>query len=286
MHSRRSERVGATVARLVVAVALALVASGLGPAGLPRAEAAGPHGPDTCLWGFVWREARPSDHVCVTPAIRSQTWTDNALAASRRSPTGGTWGPDTCLPGFVWRGAYSGDVVCVPPATRTQAADDNAHTAERRARDTYDGGGAGFPFPFDCVSGGVTDLLMEPDGSFTFGVQLVNSDLLPNGACRPGRQVAVLCGVPLLDGGALWFSHSAWIPSGQFGSPLHNWSTSGTDARIADSWTRLPRRGPMASDLMGASLCGLADTRSVAVITSLIVDGLDTTGPIVTISAT
>src|SRR5207244_10859723 len=26
-----------------------------------------------CLQGFVWREAGPSDHVCVTPAVRSDT---------------------------------------------------------------------------------------------------------------------------------------------------------------------------------------------------------------------
>jgi hypothetical protein len=29
-------------------------------------------GPDTCQQGFVWREARPGDHVCVTPETRSQ----------------------------------------------------------------------------------------------------------------------------------------------------------------------------------------------------------------------
>src|SRR3712207_3012039 len=47
-----------------------------------------PNGPDTCKNGFVWREARPSDHVCVTPANRQTTQDENALAASRVDPNG------------------------------------------------------------------------------------------------------------------------------------------------------------------------------------------------------
>jgi hypothetical protein len=87
---------------------------------------------DRCLQGYVWREARADDHVCVTPATRSQTWADNAAAASRRNPAGGPFGPDTCLPGYVWREAFLGDHVCVTPATRSQAAADNAQAAGRR----------------------------------------------------------------------------------------------------------------------------------------------------------
>lgn len=83
------------------------------------------YGPGTCLKGFVWREARPGDHVCVTPRARDQARKDNAAAASRRSPTGGAYGADTCRQGFVWRDAFAGDHVCVPVATRTQAAHDN-----------------------------------------------------------------------------------------------------------------------------------------------------------------
>jgi len=79
-----------------------------------------------CEAGFVWREANPSDKVCVTPAIRAQTQEENRLAASRRSPNGGPYGPDTCLQGYVWREAYQGDVVCVPPSSRDQAREDNA----------------------------------------------------------------------------------------------------------------------------------------------------------------
>lgn len=83
------------------------------------------YGPDTCIQGFVWREAIPNDRVCVTPQVRQQTQSDNTQAAARRSPTGGSFGPDTCRSGFVWREAFSGDRVCVAPQTRAQAAQDN-----------------------------------------------------------------------------------------------------------------------------------------------------------------
>lgn len=84
-----------------------------------------------CLQGYVWREAVPSDHVCVTPAVRAETRNENTLAASRRNPNGGPFGPDTCLQGFVWREAFSGDHVCVPPSSRTRAQQDNAAAGER-----------------------------------------------------------------------------------------------------------------------------------------------------------
>jgi hypothetical protein len=90
-------------------------------------------GPGTCAQGFVWREAVPSDHVCVTPQVRDQTRTENAQAASRRNPTGGPYGPDTCAQGYVWREAFQGDHVCVVPESRGQAAQDNASAAGRNA---------------------------------------------------------------------------------------------------------------------------------------------------------
>ena len=90
-------------------------------------------GPDTCIQGFVWREAVPNDHVCVTSQVRDQTRSDNAQAGARRSPTGGPFGPDTCIQGFVWREAFSDDHVCVSPQTRTQAAQDNSQATVRDA---------------------------------------------------------------------------------------------------------------------------------------------------------
>jgi hypothetical protein len=49
-----------------------------------RSPDGGAYGPDTCLQGYVWRDAVSGDHVCVTPATRDQAAQDNSLAASRR----------------------------------------------------------------------------------------------------------------------------------------------------------------------------------------------------------
>jgi hypothetical protein len=88
----------------------------------------------TCRSGFVWREARPQDFICVTPETRAQTAEDNRLAASRRDPNGGPYGPNTCRQGFVWREAFPDDLVCVTPETRAQAAEDNRLAASRRTQ--------------------------------------------------------------------------------------------------------------------------------------------------------
>jgi hypothetical protein len=75
----------------------------------------------SCAQGYVWREASSTDRVCVTPATRTETAADNALAGARHEPNS-----TTCIQGYVWREAYLGDVVCVTPATRAQAKTDNA----------------------------------------------------------------------------------------------------------------------------------------------------------------
>ena len=85
-----------------------------------------------CLQGWVWREARSSDHVCVTGATRSQVAADNAVKASRW--VNGAYGPHTCVQGYVWREAWVGDDVCVTGAQRTQARVDNADSRNRVAR--------------------------------------------------------------------------------------------------------------------------------------------------------
>ncbi|MFO1104867.1 MAG: beta/gamma crystallin domain-containing protein [Amaricoccus sp.] len=90
------------------------------------------NGSDTRQSGFVWREARDGDHVCVTPEIRKQTRDENAQAGSRRAGDG-AYGPNTCASGFVWREAFPGDVVCVSPRSREQAAADNRRASVRRA---------------------------------------------------------------------------------------------------------------------------------------------------------
>ena len=87
---------------------------------------------DTCRQGFVWREAFPGDHVCVTPKTRDQAAQDNSQADARRQAGGGAYGPNTCRPPYVWREARSGDAVCVTEKTRSDTALDNAQAAARR----------------------------------------------------------------------------------------------------------------------------------------------------------
>ncbi len=83
-----------------------------------------PYGPDTCKQGYVWRDAIPGDHVCVTPDRRTTAAHENSIAGSRVDPTG-AYGPNSCKSGFVWREAYPGDVVCVTGARRTQVHQEN-----------------------------------------------------------------------------------------------------------------------------------------------------------------
>ncbi|SEH74110.1 hypothetical protein SAMN04489835_3522 [Mycolicibacterium rutilum] len=113
-----------TLAAVVAAVATSLAAPAL-------AEPL-PYGADTCIQGYVWREARSGDTVCVTPAVRSATAQQNAAAGQNVEPGGGAYGPNTCKQGFVWREAYGGDVVCVTPDVRAQAAADNAAAQSRK----------------------------------------------------------------------------------------------------------------------------------------------------------
>jgi hypothetical protein len=87
---------------------------------------------DTCIQGYVWREATPSDRVCVTPETRTQTAEDNSTAASRIDPVDRTYGPFTCVQGYVWRETTPNDLVCVTPGTRSQAASDNNQASSRR----------------------------------------------------------------------------------------------------------------------------------------------------------
>ena len=90
-----------------------------------------PYGPDTCKQGYVWRDAIPGDHVCVTPDRRSTAANENAIAGSRVDP-GGAYGPNSCVSGFVWREAYVGDVVCVTGDRRTQVKQENLEGPSHR----------------------------------------------------------------------------------------------------------------------------------------------------------
>ncbi|MCB9994240.1 MAG: SH3 domain-containing protein [Hyphomicrobiaceae bacterium] len=83
-----------------------------------------PYGPDTCKQGYVWREAHPQDHVCVTPQSRTLVAQENANAGLYVDPNG-AYGPNSCKQGFVWREAYQGDVVCVTPQRRADVHQEN-----------------------------------------------------------------------------------------------------------------------------------------------------------------
>ena len=100
---------------------------------LSAPASAQPYGPDTCIQGYVWREAGPGDNICVTPAVRDATAAQNADAVANRDPTG-AYGSNSCNQGYVWREAFDGDVVCVTPDVRTQAQADNAAAQSRYQR--------------------------------------------------------------------------------------------------------------------------------------------------------
>lgn len=86
----------------------------------------------SCVKGFVWREARPSDHVCVRPEIRADVAEQNRTRAKRW--TQGAYGPQTCIAGYVWRDAFASDKVCVTPKFRDQTKKDNQAAASRLAK--------------------------------------------------------------------------------------------------------------------------------------------------------
>jgi hypothetical protein len=113
---------------------LALAVTGAVAVTPHSAKAVGWYGPNTCLEGYVWREAFPGDDVCVTPDRRQQTADENAQAASLVDPNG-AYGPDTCINGYVWREAGTDnpvfplqlitDHVCVTPDIRSQVWEEN-----------------------------------------------------------------------------------------------------------------------------------------------------------------
>jgi hypothetical protein len=79
-----------------------------------------------CKSGYVWRDAKDGDGVCVTPQERAEAKAQNANAEGNRKVGGGPYGPNTCRGGYVWREAFAGDVVCVTPYERQKAKDQNA----------------------------------------------------------------------------------------------------------------------------------------------------------------
>jgi hypothetical protein len=113
----------------IVPPAAASAASG---AGAPRPAETAPEdevAPGPCLPGFVWREARPGDRVCVTTATRAEVAEQNATPDLNRAE-----GSLNCVSGYVWREAFDGDTICVDVATRARTRADNAEAEDRVAR--------------------------------------------------------------------------------------------------------------------------------------------------------
>lgn len=109
--------------------ALSLIVSAVGT--ISSAQAGGAYGPDTCQMGYVWREAYPGDHTCVTPSQRGRAVIDNRQSGNRVSATDRTYGDKTCRQGYVWRESFVGDTVCVTPEERARVKADNARAPRR-----------------------------------------------------------------------------------------------------------------------------------------------------------
>lgn len=127
-----------------------------------------PYGPDTCIQGLVWREARTGDTVCVTPEFRSRTAAENANPAANKEPLGGTYGPETCKQGFVWREAFDGDTICVTPDIRAanleaNAAAESNYQRNQPGEDATDDDGSNVVFEI-TGSGTVYSIDIDPGG--------------------------------------------------------------------------------------------------------------------------
>ena len=100
------------------------------PAPAPPAPAPAPAGgaAGSCKPGFVWRNARNGDVVCVTPQERDAAASQNLHALGNRVEVTN----NTCKPGLIWRNAWDGDDVCVTPQesddARRQNRDGPSHT--------------------------------------------------------------------------------------------------------------------------------------------------------------
>lgn len=147
--------------------------------------------PDTCVSGFVWREARSGDTVRVTPDMRATIAQQNGNAGANKDPSAGS-GPESCSQGYVWREAFNGDTICVTPDFRAQVLADNAAAASRKASNS--------PDPTPQSQG--TEVIFEITGSGT--VYTIDTDppsaRVPEGTPVPfKRTMTVPAGVDLIQ---------------------------------------------------------------------------------------
>jgi hypothetical protein len=228
--------------RLVAAlVGSATVAAGV--AALPgTAHAAGPAGPDSCLYGYVWRDTAPWDHVCVEPSSRDQAWFDNGEAWARVEPGQGDW----CRAGFVWREAWDGDHVCVTPDVRDRTWDENARAANRRALDhwSYDWGPVQLGVRGNGFVEGLMVIHLEPSGGYVFHGRMRNT-------ATTARMAGFSCQMRLRDGSTVSWEVLGYMAGGIGGhvgrDQTAEWYSAGSHPWIAEHWTAVDWSAPDCS---------------------------------------
>lgn len=109
----------------------ALTAPPFGPAGADATDAAGAAPATECPRGFVPRDARPGDRLCVGLVSHDRVQRENRLAAQRVDPAAAAGAP-RCLAPYVERGAVPGDDVCVTAAARRWVRIENTGAAAER----------------------------------------------------------------------------------------------------------------------------------------------------------
>jgi hypothetical protein len=230
--SGHETRTASRWARRLLPVATMVAAAATFAVVTPSPAQAAP-APDTCVSGYVWREAYTGDRVCVTPSTRSQAWYDNSQAAARRNPYG-AYGPYTCVSGYVWRVAIASDLVCVLPSVRSQVAYDNSQAAYRRV-----GGGtvlrANITFSGGVPVGGWANLTIYGDGSYNFSGHFHDSGF-------PSYNTGIVWALRASNGTVFTFTNTGYV-GGTLSSASrdHDWNISGVNPALAQTYESINR---------------------------------------------
>jgi hypothetical protein len=211
----------ATIATLGVVGGLAVAAPSAANAATAANAAITAPSPDICDLGYVWREAVPGDHVCVTPDVRSQAAYDNSQAASRVDPNG-AYGPDTCIQGYVWRQAIDSDHVCVTPDVRAQAWSDNGQAASRAIGNGITMNWNPITFDNGVPVGGWASLTVYGNGQYEFAGHYHDS------------------GFTSYNTNTVWAGTAELITGG---SRDHDWDNSGYNSQLQANWSHVQQQG-------------------------------------------
>lgn len=252
--------------RTLALAAAAITGLAVLPAYAVPASAAG-GAPETCVSGYVWRLARPTDLVCVTPAVRAQTARDNSVKASRW--VNGVYGPHTCVSGYVWRGAFPGDDVCVTPAVRRQVLADNAAAAGRRVSSRIASPIAvshRVNFSDGVPVGGQRTLTVYDNGNYRWSGHMHDSG-------ATSYNYAGVCVLRLSSGAAFVFKTSGRL-HGTFepGSRDHDWNKTGTISSLPAAWRNSSSYKVSCRDSVQLNLAGTVKTalEAVGYVTSVV----------------